>query len=52
MIWQEGVFTEPGGVRIERIAIREPVWDGRAVGIASFRAKRSDFIEVSSLEAR
>ena len=45
MYWREGLSTE-AGKRIERIAIREPVWDGRQVGIALYKAERSDVCEV------
>jgi len=43
--WTEGLY-KVGGKFVERIAIRTPVWDGRKVGIANFRARRADIIEV------
>ncbi len=43
--WREGLTVE-GGVPVERIAIRQPVWHSRRVGIAAFRANRATVIEV------
>jgi hypothetical protein len=43
--WMEGIFRE-GGKYVERIAIRTPVWSSHKVGIAAYRAKRADVIEV------
>lgn len=47
-LWTEGLHYE-GGVAIERLAIRTPVWDGKRVGIAVFRAHRSNIVEVKIL---
>ena len=46
--WTEGLVVE-GKVRIERLAIRTPIWDGKRVGVAVFRAQRSDVVEVKVL---
>lgn len=43
--FKEGLDYE-GNWRIERIAIREPIWDGKQVGVAVFRANRSDLLEI------
>ena len=43
--WMEGLFKERGKF-VERIAIRTPVWSSHKVGIAAYRAKRADVIEV------
>ena len=45
---QEGPYRENGKI-IERLSIRSPIWDGRKVGIAAFRARRSDIVEVKIL---
>ena len=46
--WREGLFTE-GNLRIERLAIRKPIWDGRKVGVVVFRVLRADVIELRIL---
>ena len=47
-MFREGLAKD-GTLMVERIAIRKPIWDGRCVGIANFRACRSDLIEVKLL---
>jgi hypothetical protein len=49
MNWVEGLFYDADGKLTERLAIREPIWNGRKVGIAVFRAKRSEIVEVKLL---
>lgn len=46
--WTEGLHYE-GGVAIERLAIRTPIWHGKRVGIAVFRANRSNIVEIKVL---
>jgi len=47
-MWREGLSKE-GNLMVERISIRKPIWDGRMVGIAKFRAERSNLVEVQLL---
>ena len=46
--WLEGLWIIKG-IKVERIAIRNPVWHDKTVGIASFRARRSEVIEIKVL---
>lgn len=43
--WVEGLSII-NGLKVERIAIRTPIWHGRRIGITEYKANRSDICEV------
>ena len=49
--WRPGLIQRHGLI-IERVAIRKPVWSSSEVGIATFRAMRSNLVEVKVMYRR